>query len=146
MNRTAIFALLATSFLTGALPLSVNAAGQAAIEGRLPGGLIISVDVDTSPTSPNVNVWRQSPKSPNEGQTYEKEPCSFSEVSSSGTYLPTLTCSKAARSPLAGTRYVGKQYKNGLCQRDEPQLIYTCVAGCEAGTKAPKRLTQGCWE
>lgn len=73
-------------------------------------------------------------------KTYERQACET-------TLFPklSLACDQAGSSPLAGTRYVGKEV-NGKCEKGEPFVRYRCVAGCENNPRAPKLLDQGYWE
>ena len=129
--------------LAAAFPTGSQAAGFPFIEGRMPGGVVISIDVDTNDSSPNVYLWRKLGKKREDIQTFEREPCIFSEVTPTGEYLRTLTCSKTARSPLAGAKYVAR-HTHGSCEHGEPEFLFTCVSGCNSS--APKTLTQGHWE
>jgi len=133
---------LQVTFAT-ALPAASLAAGFPFIEGRMPGNVSISIDVDTNASSPNVYLWRKLPETTQMIQTFEREPCIFTEVTPAGEYLPTLTCSRTAKSPLSGAKYEAR-HTNGSCERGEPEFVYTCVAGCKPN--APKTLTQGYWE
>jgi hypothetical protein len=48
----------------------------------------------------------------------------------------TLTCEGGGRSPLAGTRYVGKKAnKNSI-------IRYYCTEGCKANSRAPAVMTK----
>jgi hypothetical protein len=69
--------------------------------------------------------------------SYHDEPCDASS--------DHIDCKATGKSPLAGTRYVGRK-ANGSCENGDPQIIYTCVSGCDKSPEPPRILTLGYWE
>ncbi len=79
-------------------------------------------------------------------QGFYKEPCVYSEkVNALGEETRTLSCDSTAKSPLAGTKYIGKRF-NGSCEQGDPDFQFVCISGCNSNNRAPQKMKQGHWE
>jgi hypothetical protein len=143
--RRVFFLLL--SILIAGTPIASLAAGIPAIMGRTRDGLTIAADVESLPY--RVEVWKATSKQKAKqvwSKVYEDEPCGFKqEYDSHDAAIYYFWCDKRAKSPLAGTKYVGRQV-DGSCERGDPDVRYICVEGCDTNTRAPRIMTQDHWE
>jgi hypothetical protein len=143
-NSPSAMKTLLQFFLSLAVPLSATGAGFVTIDGKLGGGWEVVIQMEPPPT---IHVWQRT-KSGDlvHPKTYEDQGCVMTaEVSERNRETRTLTCPSSGSSPVAGTRYVGKRFK-GNCWKGAPEFVYTCVAGCGKGSKAPQVLHQDYWE
>jgi hypothetical protein len=108
------------------------------MEGRTTDGWTLSLQVAPNPT---VQIWKEGPDRDASIQTFLNEPCVFSRAEEPLAFL----CSASGKSPLAGTRYVGRPV-DGDCDKGEPAYEYVCTIGCDENLRAPRVLTQGYWE
>ena len=125
-------------------PLSANAAGYTSMVGKLGGGLEVVVNMEPPAT---ISVWRRT-KSGDlvDSSEYRDQGCETTEDYADPKHeVRTLTCPSSGTSPVAGTKYIGRQFK-GNCWKGAPEFLYTCVSGCGKGSRAPKTLRQNYWE
>lgn len=137
------FLLIALAFISA----NCSAAGLPSIDGITSDGFRVAADLESPPYS--VEIWKESVNRKlraASAKRFDNEPCEFNEeVNHKGRVVRSFSCSKDAKSPLAGTKYLGRQV-NGDCERGDPDFRYMCVAGCDKNKRAPRKMTQGHWE
>jgi len=123
------------------------AAGLPSIIGVNAHGYTVAVDFEWPPY--HVEIWKESRNSKlrdASAKRFDDEPCEFySESDRKGRLIRSFACSPQAKSPLAGTKYRGRQV-NASCERGDPDFRYVCVEGCDQNKNAPKKMEQGHWE
>lgn len=121
------------------LPALALADGFPGIFGKTKDGLHIAIG-EHYETTVDIETWRDSKKGPISILNYKNEPCVL-------TYEPKnqIVCSSEGKSPLAGTKYIGRAAK-GSCEGGSPEFIYTCITGCGKNSHAPRTLTKDYWE
>ncbi len=146
MANTKTFALaLIACFI---FPHLSYADGMPSIRGVSGEGYTVVIECEGGETC-GVEIWKES-KNPKESEQsirhFYDEPCKYEEsVDKHGKQIHSLSCASSAKSPLAGTRYIGRNV-HGHCERGEPHFRYTCVSGCSGNSRAPQEMTQGYWE
>jgi len=115
------------------------AAGYGMIMGITPDGWTVAFVPDSRRLY--VQIWREGPERQSSVQTFENEPCEFFDDDNGRR----LSCAATGKSPLAGTKYVGRPF-NGVCEKAEPEYEFLCTEGCDRNPRAPRKLTQGYWE
>lgn len=105
----------------------------------MPEGVTVAI-TEVYETSVDIEIWQEETRDNRSIASFKSEPC----VNTYGS-KEQIACSASGKSSLAGTTYVGRPY-NGSCERGDPAVVYTCVAGCSNGSKAPRILTKGYWE
>lgn len=123
------------------------AAGLPVIIGVNAEGYTVAASFEGPPY--RVEVWKESSsrkERQESAKSFDNEPCVFSEeVDRKGHLVRSFSCSPEARSPLAGTKYRGREVK-GSCERGDPDFRYVCIEGCDRNKRAPKKMEQGYYE
>lgn len=117
------------------------------ITGVASDGYTVSINCDGGPCT--VEIWVENKDIKLSEQTWKgfyEEPCEYGgTVNEHGEETRTLSCDSKAKSPLAGTKYIGKRFK-GSCERGDPDFKYVCISGCNNNNRAPQKMKQGHWE
>ncbi|MEQ1590527.1 MAG: hypothetical protein ABL902_09270 [Gallionella sp.] len=108
------------------------------IEGEATGGWKVFIDTENV-SSLSISTWKRSDQTGETSQEFLNEPCAFDGDFDGGSI--TFSCAETAKSPLAGTTYIG--HKSAECGVD---YQYDCVAGCKKNGHTPLTLTQGYYE
>ncbi|MDP9108158.1 MAG: hypothetical protein M3N23_03690 [Pseudomonadota bacterium] len=137
---------------TGALVMALIATacladGLKSIDGITSDGYQIAADFEAPPY--RIEIWRQKKDRhliDGSARLFDNEPCEFQlKTNRHGREVRSFSCAKNAKSPLAGTRYLGHQ-SGGICERGDPSFRYICVEGCNNNKRAPKTMSQDYYE